>query len=66
VTKEDPHDTIKIDHESLRAAKQKYRMVVIQLEERRHPDDVLHPAYKLGQFLTEALGSAWADADEKR
>ena len=57
-------DTIRVDHDSLRAAKLKYRTLVRQLEAGdRTPSDMLHPAYKLGQFLTEALGVAWAAAD---
>ena len=59
-------DTISVDHESLRAAKLKYRTLIVQLEEgKRKPDDMLHPAYKLGQFLSEALGVAWTYADTR-
>lgn len=59
-------DTIPVDHESLRAAKQKYRTLVKQLEEGKRPaNDMIHPAYKLGQFLEEALGTAWRDADTR-
>lgn len=59
-------DFVKVDHESLRAAHQKYRRVVIQLEEGRRPhNDILHPAYKLGQFLSEALGVAWTEAETR-
>lgn len=61
-----PKDTIPVDHESLRAAKQKYRTLVKQLEEGKRPaNDMIHPAYKLGQFLTDALGTAWTDADTR-
>lgn len=57
-------DTIKVDHDYLRAARQKYRKLVVQLEEGKRPhDDILHPAYKLGQFLESALGAAWRDAE---
>jgi len=59
-----PRDLISVDHESLKAAKQKYRTVVKQLEEgKRSHNDILHPVYKLGAFLSEALGIAWTDAD---
>lgn len=61
-----PRDTVRVDHESLRAAKMKYRTLVVQLEQgKRTHNDILHPAYKLGQFLTEALGVAWTHADER-
>lgn len=61
-----PRDTIPVNHESLRAAKHKYRTLVKQLEEgKRSSNDMIHPAYKLGQFLTEALGAAWTDADTR-
>jgi hypothetical protein len=53
-------DTIRVDHEALRAAKLKYRTLVKQAE--RGTGDV-HTAYKLGIFLTEALGVAWDEAD---
>lgn len=59
-------DFVKVDHESLRDAKHKYRTLVKQLEEgKRTHSDILHPAYKLGQFLTEALGVAWTDSDNR-
>lgn len=59
-------DTVKVDHESLKAAKQKYRTIVKQLEEgTRTHSDILHPVYKLGAFLSEALGIAWTEADNK-
>lgn len=59
-------DTVRVDWESLRAARLKYRTLVRQLEEGKRPhDDILHPAYKLGQFLDEALYGAFAAADER-
>lgn len=61
-----PRDTIRVDHDSLRAAKQKYRTLVVQLEKgQRSPSDMLHPAYKLGQFLEDALGVAWREAETR-
>jgi hypothetical protein len=57
---------VKVDVESLRAARMKYRRVVRQLEEGKRPhDDILHPAYKLGQFLDDALGPIWRAMDER-
>lgn len=55
-------DTIRVDHEALRAAKMKYRRVVIDAESDKSN---LHAAYKLGQFLSEALGVAWTAADDR-
>lgn len=61
-----PRDTVPVDHDSLRAARQKYRTLVVQLEKgERSPSDMLHPAYKLGQFLTDALGPAWTEAETR-
>lgn len=61
-----PKDMTRVDHESLRAAKMKYRQVVVQLEEgTRSHSDILHPVYKLGEFLSEALGPAWTAADDR-
>lgn len=59
-------DMIAVDWESLRAARAKMRTVIRQLEEGKRPhDDILHPAYKLSQFLSDALGVAWDAADER-
>jgi hypothetical protein len=55
-------DTIRVDHEMLRAAKVKYRRVVIDAEKGQAN---LHAAYKLGEFLSEALGVAWTAADDR-
>lgn len=53
-------DFTRIDWEYLKAARQKMRTVIVQLEEGKRPhDDILHPAYKLSQFLSEALPDAW-------
>lgn len=57
-------DMTRMDFEALKAAKAKYRTLIRQLEEGKRPhDDLLHPAYKLGQFLNEALPQAWSVAD---
>jgi hypothetical protein len=41
------------------------RTVIVQLEEGKRPhDDILHPAYKLSQFLADALPDAWDAAEE--
>lgn len=55
-------DFIRVDHEALTAAKLKYRRVVIDAEKGQ---ENLHAAYKLGQFLSEALGVAWTAADDR-
>lgn len=55
----------RVDWEALRAARQKMRTVIRQLEEGKPPHYVLHPAYKLSAFLAEALPDAW-DAAEVR
>lgn len=42
-------DMIRVDFESLRAARRKYRQLVRQIEEGKRPhSDLIHPAYKLG------------------
>lgn len=57
-------DTIRVDFESLRAARRKYRTLVRQIEEGKRPhSDLIHPAYKLGQFLNEALYGAFSAVD---
>jgi hypothetical protein len=55
-------DTVEVDVESLRAARMKYRRVVIDAERGR---ENLHAAYKLGQFLDDALGPIWRAMDDR-
>lgn len=58
-------DFTRVDWESLKAARSKMRVVIKQLEEGKRPhDDILHPAYKLSQFLAEALPDAWDAVEE--
>ena len=58
-------DYTRIDWDSLKAARSKMRVVIKQLEEgRRTHDHILHPAYKLSQFLAEALPDAWPAVEE--
>jgi hypothetical protein len=53
-------DFTRVDWQALKAARGKMRTVIIQLEEGQRPhNDILHPAYKLSQFLSEALPDAW-------
>lgn len=60
-------DMTRVDLDSLRAARAKLRTVISQLEEgQRTHSDILHPAYKLGQFLGEALPDAWPMVEEPR
>ena len=59
-------DRTRVDYESLRAARLKYRQLVRQIEEGKRPhNDLLHPAYKLGQFLDEALYGAFRAMDDR-
>lgn len=53
---------VAVDVEALRAARVKYRRVVIDAERGRSD---LHTAYKLGQFLDDALGPLWRAMDER-
>ena len=55
-------DTLRVDWQSLRAARLKYRRLVIDAERGKAN---LHAAYKLGQFLDEALNGAFRVADER-
>ena len=57
-------DMTRLDFESLKAAKSKYRTLVKQIEEGERPlDDLVNPVYKLVQFLNEALPDACPVAD---
>jgi hypothetical protein len=59
-------DTIRIDWESMSAARRKYLQMCRQLEEGKRPhDDILHAAWKLGQFLDDATYRAFS-ADDVR
>lgn len=59
-------DFTRVDWESLRAARAKMRTVIVQLEEGKRPhDDILHPAYKLSQFLADALPDAWEAVEDR-
>jgi hypothetical protein len=55
-------DVVAIDVEALRAARMKYRRVVIDAERGRENP---HAAYKLGQFLDDALGPVWRAMDDR-
>lgn len=50
-------DYTRVDWQSLRAARQKCRKITIEAE-RSGNGDLLHTAYKLGSFLSEALPDA--------
>lgn len=55
-------DMLRVDWEALKAARVKYRRVVVDAE---HGQANLHAAYKLGQFLDEALHGAFSAADAR-
>jgi hypothetical protein len=59
-------EQLKVDMTSLKAAKLKYRKLVVEVEglEGGTPrDNLLHTAYKLGDFLYSALPE-WGCIDE--
>lgn len=59
-------DSTRIDWQALGAARKKMRTVIRQLEGNKRPhDDILHSAYKLSQFLSEALPDAWDAVEEE-
>lgn len=59
-------DFTRVDWQALDGARKKLRQLTKQLEEGKRPaNDMVHPAYKLGQFLTEAFPDAWPLAEAK-
>jgi hypothetical protein len=59
-------DYTRVDWQALNGARKKLRQLTIQLEKGERPaDDMLHPAWKLQQFLREALPDAWDAAEDK-
>jgi len=57
-------DYTRVDWQSLRAARQKCRKITVEAE-RSGNGDLVHTAYKLGQFLTDALPDAWPVAEDR-
>ena len=57
-------DTTRIDYESLRAARLKYRAAVVKAE-KQDGTPLVHTLYKLGIFLDEALYGAFRAMDER-
>jgi uncharacterized membrane protein len=57
-------DFTRVDWQALRAARQKCRKITREAE-RSGNGDLLHTAYQLGQFLSEALPDAWAAAEDR-
>jgi hypothetical protein len=53
-----PRDTIRVDWESMRAARLKYRAAVVKAE-KQPGAPLVHTLYKLGQFLDEATHGAF-------
>lgn len=61
-------DTTRIDWESMRAARQKYRQAVCEAERVQHkPDrkDLEHTLSKLGMFLDEATYGAFRASEDR-
>lgn len=57
-------DTTRVDYESLRAARQKYRAAVVKAE-KQPGQPLVHTLYKLGMFLDEALYGAFQAMDDR-
>lgn len=61
-------DTTRVDYESLRAARLKYRRAVVEAERLPHGvkrDNLIHTLYKLGSFLDEALYRSFSAMDDR-
>jgi hypothetical protein len=56
-------DFTRVDWQALKAARQKCRKITVEAEKSGN-GDLLHTAYKLGSFLSEALPDAWQAADD--
>jgi hypothetical protein len=57
-------DHVRVDWESLRAARLKYRAAVVKAE-KQSGQPLVHTLYKLGSFLDDALHGAFSAADER-
>ena len=57
-------DWTRVDYESLKAARLKYRAAVVQAE-RQPGQPLVHTLYKLGQFLDEALYGAFRASENE-
>lgn len=62
-----PRDTIRVDFESLRAARLKYRKAVVGAEKigGAKGDNLVHTLYKLGSFLDDATNGAFRAMDDR-
>lgn len=58
-------DTIRVDFDYLGDARKKYRKLVREIEQGRPHADMLHTAYKLGQFLDTATNGAWSASEAR-
>ena len=58
------NDYTRVDWQALRAARQKCRKITVEAEKSGN-GDLVHTAYKLGQFLTDALPDAWQAAEDR-
>ncbi len=59
-----PQQYARVDLDYLASAREKYRVLIGQLERgERTSQDMLHPAYKLGEFLNTATFGAFSASD---
>lgn len=59
-------DRIRVDLADLGDARRKYRQLVREIEQGKgHQTHLLHSAYKLGQFLDEAMFGAFSASEER-
>lgn len=57
-------DMTRVELSSLAAAKQKLRKLTVEAEQ-SGDSNMVHSAYKVGEFLGTALPDAWAASEEK-
>lgn len=58
------NDFTRVNWQALSSAHKKCRKITVEAE-RSGNQDLVHTAYKLGAFLTEALPDAWELAEER-
>lgn len=58
------NDYTRIDYQSMKAARQKYRAAVVKAE-KQPGQPLVHTLYKLGQFLDEATYGAFRASEEQ-
>jgi hypothetical protein len=57
-------DFTRVNWDALNSARKKCRKLTVEAEKSGN-QDLIHTAYKLGSFLTEALPDAWPAAEDK-